>query len=253
MRADGRANDELRPLSLELDFTDVPEASVLVRSGRTIVWCVASVDEDVPRWMKYERRGEGWVTAEYEMLPGSTSPRSRREGRRGQVGGRTQEIQRLVGRSLRAVTDLHALGERTITIDCEVLQADGGTRTAAITGGFVALTLACSRLVDRGLLDSLPLRDTIAAISAGIVDGEARLDLPYVEDAAAEVDMNIVMTGSGKFVELQGTGEEAVFDDHQLRELLRLGRKGIEEISRIQRDALPGTPAIEALFGEARG
>ncbi len=249
MRPDERQNDELRPITFELDFTEVPEASVIVRSGRTIVWCTASVEESVPRWMKYDRPGEGWVTAEYEMMPGSTSPRSRREGRRGNIGGRTQEIQRLIGRSLRAVTDLKALGERTITVDCNVLQADGGTRTASISGGFVALALACSRILDSGAIKRLPLKDSIAAISAGIVNGVALLDLPYVEDAAADVDMNIVMTGSGKFVELQGTGEEAVFDEAQLSQILRLGRKGIEEITALQRDALPDTPAMQELFG----
>ena len=249
MRADGRNADELRNITIELDFTEAPDASVLIRAGRTIVWCSASVEEDVPRWMKYEGTKKGWVTAEYEMLPGSTNPRGRREGRRGSVGGRTQEIQRLIGRSLRAVTDLEALGQRTINIDCDVLQADGGTRTAAITGGFVALALACGRMVEAGRLARMPLRTTIAAVSAGIVDGHPLLDLPYVEDAAADVDMNIVMTGGGKFVELQGTGEEAVFDERQLAELLRLGRKGIEELTLLQRAALPATPVFEALFG----
>lgn len=249
MRQDGRNNDELRHTTIQLDFTDVPDASVLIRAGRTIVWCSASVAEEQPRWMKYQGVDKGWVTAEYEMLPGSTNPRSSREGRRGNIGGRTQEIQRLIGRSLRAVTDLEALGKRTITVDCDVLQADGGTRTAAITGGFVALALACGRLVERGAIAKLPLRDTIAAISAGVVEGEGRLDLPYVEDVAAEVDMNIVMTGAGKFVELQGTGEEAVFDENQLRELLRLGRKGIEELTALQKATLPDAPVYQALFG----
>ena len=249
MRSDGRHADELRPFTIELDFTDVPDASVLVRAGRTIVWCSACVEEDVPRWMKQQNVKKGWVTAEYEMLPGSTSPRSSREGRRGNIGGRTQEIQRLIGRSLRAVTNLEALGQRMVTIDCDVLQADGGTRTAAITGAFVALAHACGKLVEAGKLDRLPLRDTVAAVSAGIVGDVALLDLPYVEDVAADVDMNIVMTGSGHFVELQGTGEEAVFDEQQLRELLRLGRKGIEQLSALQRDALPNTPLYEDLFG----
>lgn len=249
-RSDGRHPDELRPFSIQLDFTDVPDASVLVKAGGTVVWCVASVEESVPRWMKYEDGPDkGWVTAEYAMMPGSTSPRSRREGRRGEVGGRTKEIQRLIGRSLRAVVNLEALGPRTINIDCDVMQADGGTRTASITGAFVALTHACGKLVEAGKIDRLPLRDTVAAVSAGIVDGIGLLDLPYVEDVAADVDMNIVMTGRGHFVEIQGTGEEAVFDEQQLRELLRLGRKGIEQLSALQRDALPNTPLYEDLFG----
>ena len=252
MRQDGRQADELRTYSIELDFTDVPDASVLIRAGNTVVWCSASVDEDVPRWMKYDddKKGKGWVTAEYAMLPGSTSPRSRREGRRGSVGGRTKEIQRLIGRSLRAIVNLEALGPRTITLDCDVLQADGGTRTASITGAFVALALACGRLVEKGLIPSMPLRDTVAAVSAGVVGGKGLLDLPYVEDVAADVDMNIVMTGGGHFVELQGTGEEAVFDENQLRELLRLGRKGIEQLSALQRAALPDTPLYHDLFGD---
>ena len=250
MRHDGRNNDELRHVTIQLDFTEVPDASVLIRAGRTVVWCSASVEDTQPRWMKYQGVDKGWVTAEYEMLPGSTNPRSNREARRGNVGGRTQEIQRLIGRSLRAVTDLEALGKRTITVDCDVLQADGGTRTAAITGGFVALALACGRLVEKGALSKLPLRDTIAAVSAGIVEGVGLLDLPYVEDVAADVDMNIVMTGSGKFVELQGTGEEAVFDENQLRELLRLGRKGIEELTALQCASLPDAPVYQQLFGD---
>lgn len=248
MRTDGRQNDELRPFTIELDFTEVPDASVLVRAGSTVVWCSASVEEDVPRWMKQQGVKKGWVTAEYEMLAGSTNPRSRREGRSGRVGGRTQEIQRLIGRSLRAVTNLEALGQRTITVDCDVLQADGGTRTASITGAFVALAHACGKLVEAGKLDAMPLRDTVAAVSAGIVGGVAMLDLPYVEDAGADVDMNIVMTGAGSFVELQGTGEEAVFDEQQLSSLLALGRTGIARLSEIQRDSLPDTAVYRDLF-----
>ena len=248
MRSDGRQPDELRPFSIELDFTDVPDASVLVRAGRTTVWCSASVDDNVPRWMRNQAKPKGWVTAEYEMLPGSTKPRSRREGRSGKVGGRTQEIQRLIGRSLRAITDLEALGERTITIDCDVLQADGGTRTAAITGAFVALAHSLGKRVEAGELSRIPLRDTIAAVSVGVVDGKCLLDLPYVEDVAAEVDMNIVMTGSGKFVELQGTGEEAVFDEEQLAQLLKLGRIGINRLTDLQADALPSTAPYARLF-----
>ncbi len=248
MRSDGRQNDEIRPMTIELDFTDAPAASVLVRAGETVVWCAASVEDDQPRWMKRQGLEKGWVTGTYNMLPGSTTPRSRREGRRGSVGGRTKEIQRLVGRSLRAITDLEALGPRTITVDCDVLQADGGTRTASITGAFVAIAQACGRLIDEGTLAAMPFSDTLAAISCGIVNGEAMLDLPYVEDVAADVDMNIVMTGSGKFVELQGTGEEAVFDETQLRDLLRLGRKGCEELTELQRDALGDSPVYQELF-----
>ena len=248
MRPDGRRPDELRPVSIQLDFTDVPDASVLVRAGSTVIWVSACVQEEVPRWMKYQDGSKGWVTAEYEMLPGSTNPRSRREGRRGNISGRTQEIQRLIGRSLRAVTDLEALGERTITIDCDVLQADGGTRTASITGAFVALAHACGKLVEAGKLKKMPFRDTVAAVSAGVVKGEAVLDLPYVEDSIADVDMNIIMTGAGKFVELQGTGEEAVFDETELASLLGLGRTGITELTRIQRDALPNLPIYRDLF-----
>lgn len=248
MRKDGRKNDEIRPMSIELDFTDTPAASVLVRAGETVVWCAASLEDDQPRWMKRQGLKKGWVTGTYNMLPGSTTPRSRREGRRGSVGGRTKEIQRLVGRSLRAVTDLEALGPRTITLDCDVLQADGGTRTASITGAFVALVQACGKLVQDGELDALPFRDTVAAISCGIVDGQALLDLPYVEDVGADVDMNIVMTGSGSFVELQGTGEEAVFDEVQLRDLLRLGRKGCEELTELQLAALGDSPMYQELF-----
>lgn len=247
-RPDGRRADQLRPFSIQLDFTEVPDASVLVRAGSTMVWCSACVEDEIPRWMKAQKISKGWVTAEYEMLPGSTNPRSRREGRRGGVGGRTQEIQRLIGRSLRAVTDLEALGERTISLDCDVLQADGGTRTAAITGAFVALAHACGKLVDAGKLKKMPFRDTVAAVSAGVVGGAAVLDLPYVEDSAADVDMNIIMTGAGKFVELQGTGEEAVFDEDELASLLRLGRVGIAELTRIQRDALPNTPTYRDIF-----
>lgn len=250
MRPDDRQADDLREYSIELDFTEVPHASVLIRAGKTVVWCSASVEDDVPRWMKRDGTKKGWVTAEYEMLPGSTSPRSNRSGRRGQVGGRTQEIQRLIGRSLRAVTNLEALGQRTVTIDCDVLQADGGTRTAAITGAFVALAHACGKLVEAGKLDTMPFRDTVAAVSAGIVNGVAVLDLPYVEDVAADVDMNIVMTGGGYFVEIQGTGEEAVFEESQLRELTRLGRKGIMQLSAMQRAALPDTPTYRDLFGD---
>ncbi len=239
-RHDGRTPEQLREVSIETNFTENPDASVVVRFGRTTVWCAASVVEEQPRWMKYSDGNEnkGWVTAEYDMLPGSTNPRGRRDGRRGSVSGRTQEIQRLIGRSLRAITDLDNLGPRTIYLDCEVLQADGGTRTASITGAYVALAIALKRLEARGELDSIPLRNSVAAVSCGIVNGAALLDLPYIEDVAADVDMNIVMTGDGKFVEVQGTGEEATFDETQFAELLRLAKIGIAELTKLQNDAI---------------
>ncbi len=235
MRPDGRANDELRPVSFVRDFTDMADGSVLVSFGRTRVLCTASIDDDVPRWMR--NSGKGWVTAEYSMLPGSSSERIRRR-----TSGRDQEIQRLIGRSLRGVCDMEALGERSITVDCDVLQADGGTRTASICGGYVALHDALTRLVMAGQLASLPLVDECAAISVGVVDGECRLDLPYIEDAGAEVDMNVVMTGSGGFVEVQGTAEGAVFARDQLNTLLDLAAGGIGEIVKAQRDAVADPP-----------
>lgn len=236
-REDGRADNELRSITIQTGFTDVPMGSVLIRAGSTVVMCTASVDEEVPRWMRYEDGPErGWVTAEYNMLPGSTAPRGRRE--RNRVGGRTMEIQRLIGRSLRAATDLEALGPRTITLDCEVLQADGGTRTASITGSFVALALACGKLIEQGKLEKLPFKTNVAAISCGIVDQTAVLDLPYVEDAAADVDMNVIMTGDGKLIEVQGTGEESTFTRAQLNELLDLAEHGVKELTRIQFAAL---------------
>ena len=235
MRPDGRANDELRPVSFQRDFTDMADGSVLVGFGRTRVLCTASIDDDVPRWMRDS--GEGWVTAEYNMLPGSSPERIRRR-----VSGRDQEIQRLIGRSLRAVCDMSLLGEQSITVDCDVLSADGGTRTASICGGYVALHDALSRLVNAGQLAQHPLTDACAAVSVGIVDGECRLDLPYVEDAGAEVDMNVVMTGSGGFVEVQGTAEGAVFGRGQLDTLLDLAAGGIATIVEHQREAVSIPP-----------
>lgn len=234
MRPDGRAAaDQLRPLSFERDFTDMADGSVLVKFGRTHVLCTASVDDDVPRWMRGS--GQGWVTAEYNMLPGSSPERIRRR-----TSGRDQEIQRLIGRSLRAVCDLTLLGERSITVDCDVLQADGGTRTASICGGYVALHDAITRLG----VETHPLTDECAAISVGIVDGECRLDLPYVEDVAAEVDMNVVMNGSGALIEVQGTAEGVAFDRRQLDTLLDLAAAGISQITEAQRAlvAMPPTP-----------
>ena len=227
MRPDGRAPDELRPVHFERDFTDMAEGSVLVSFGRTRVLCTASVDDEVPRWMR--GTGTGWVTAEYAMLPGSSPERIARR-----VSGRSQEIQRLIGRSLRAVCDLAAMGELSITVDCDVLQADGGTRTASICGGYVALHDALARRVLRGQLEVNPLTDVCAAISVGIVNGECRLDLPYAEDAGAEVDMNVVMTASGRFVEVQGTAEGLPFSRGELDELLALAEAGIKEITSLQ-------------------
>ncbi len=231
-RPDSRENNELRTLTFERDFTDMADGSVLVKFGRTHVLCTASVEEDVPRWMR--NTGKGWVTAEYNMLPGSSPERIRRR-----QSGRDQEIQRLIGRSLRAVVDMKKLGERSITVDCDVLQADGGTRTASICGGFVALHDAVTRL-DIG---KDPFTDTCAAISVGIVDGEARLDLPYIEDSTADVDMNIVMTGSGNLIEVQGTAEGKVFSRNQLNELLDLGELGISQITDAQKSLLASPPA----------
>lgn len=246
-RHDGRSPDEIRPFTIEPGFTDTPEASVLTRCGNTILWCSASVEDRQPRWMDRDSE-KGWITADYNMLPASTSPRSRREGRRGSVGGRTMEIQRLIGRSLRAVADLDALGPRTIRLDCEVLQADGGTRTTAITGAFVALALACGKLVDDGLIKKIPLRHTVAAISVGVVEGKALLDLPYVEDVNADVDMNVVMTGNGRFIEVQGTGEEATFSGDELDALLKLARKGVNDLTALQKSTLPDKPIYQNLF-----
>jgi ribonuclease PH len=230
-RADGRQNDQLRPITITRNWLDHPAGSVLVEFGRTRVLCVASASQGVPRWRKDS--GLGWVTAEYAMLPGSTHERSDRESMKGRVGGRTHEISRLIGRSLRAVIDYKALGENTINLDCDVLQADGGTRTASITGAYVALADACAKLgVSRALTGS------VAAVSVGIIDGVPRLDLPYEEDSRAETDMNIVMTGAGKFVEIQGTAEAAAFDRAELDALLALGEQGCAELTRLQNEAL---------------
>jgi ribonuclease PH len=236
MRGDGRAPDALRHVELALDFTDNPMGSVLCSMGRTRVLCTVCVEDGVPRWL--QGAGQGWVTAEYSMLPGATDTRSQREAVRGKQSGRTLEIQRLIGRSLRAVVDVQALGERTLQIDCDVLQADGGTRTAAITGAYTALARACGRLVAAGKLSALPLRDSVAAVSVGIVAGEALLDLPYEEDARAEVDMNVVATGSGELVEIQGTGEGTTFSRAQLDRLTDLALAGIAGLTRIQASAL---------------
>jgi ribonuclease PH len=236
MRRDGRSADVLRDLVLVPDFIDNPLASVLCSMGRTRVLCTVSEEQSVPRWMK--GRGEGWVTAEYSMLPAATDTRNDREAARGKLSGRTMEIQRLIGRSLRAVVDMRTLGERTLWIDCDVLQADGGTRTASITGAYVALALACRRIHARGDLARDPLRDSVAAISVGLVDGEILLDLPYEEDMRAEVDMNVVATGQGRFIEVQGTGEGGTFSPEQLNGLTQMALYGIEQITRIQQKAI---------------
>lgn len=235
-RLDGRAFDQLRPVTITRGWLDHAEGSCLVEFGKTRVLVAASVTEGVPRWRKGS--GLGWVTAEYEMLPRSTNTRSDRESRRGKVGGRTHEISRLIGRALRAVIDYEALGENTIVIDCDVLQADGGTRTASITGAYVALADAVAWLRERNLLAGEPLKDSLAAISVGVIDGVAMLDLPYEEDSRAEVDMNIVMTGSGRLIEVQGTAEGEPFDRALLNQLLDLGEAGCAELTRLQRDAL---------------
>ena len=230
-RPDGRGNDELRPVDAELGFQEWAAGSILFSMGKTRVLCAASVSDDPPRWLR--GTGKGWVTAEYSMLPASTNERSFREVNKGRPGGRTQEIQRLIGRALRSVTDLRAMGERMITIDCDVLQADAGTRTASITGGCVALAVAL-----RGLDLEHVLRDSVAAVSVGIVDGEPRLDLCYEEDAGADVDFNVVMTGSSALVEVQGTAEGAPFSRGDLDAMLDLATSGIDELTGIQRALL---------------
>jgi ribonuclease PH len=242
VRADGRAPDELRPITITRRFLTAGEGSVLVEFGSTKVLCVASFTEGVPRWRKGS--GEGWVTAEYSMLPRATDSRSDRESVRGKVGGRTHEISRLIGRSLRAIIDVSALGENTIVLDCDVLQADGGTRTAAITGAYVALADAVEwaqgkRLVKPG---RTVLTDSVSAVSVGIIDGVPMLDLPYVEDVRAETDMNVVVTGSGTFVEVQGTAEHAPFDRAELDALLDLAVAGTARLSALQTAALAAAP-----------
>ncbi|MEX0754863.1 MAG: ribonuclease PH [Actinomycetota bacterium] len=238
VRPDGRGPDELRPVSYELGFQEWAEGSVLFEMGRTRVLVSASVEDQAPRFLS--GTGKGWVTAEYSMLPRATMERTRREVSRGRPSGRTQEIQRLIGRSLRAVTDLTALGDRTITIDCDVLQADAGTRTASITAGYLALALALRGLRERGELTADPLRDAVAAVSVGIVGERAVLDLAYEEDADADVDFNVVMTGAGALVEVQGTAEGEPFSRAQLNELVDLAESGIGQLVQLQRAALEG-------------
>lgn len=238
MRPDGRSPAELRPVSIELDFMPNAEGSVLIRVGNTRVICAASYEERVPPWLR--GKGNGWVTAEYSMLPRATNERTQREASRGKIGGRTHEIQRLIGRALRATVDMAKLGERMITVDCDVIGADGGTRTASITGAWVALALALRKYFDPADAKTWPLTGQIAAVSVGIVDGVAVLDLPYVEDSRAEVDMNVAMTTAGGFVELQGTAEGRPFDRAQLEALLALADGGIRTLFDAQRAALAG-------------
>lgn len=236
MRHDGRQPDELRPITVQRHFTGSVPGSVLIKAGRTTVLCTASVDEDLPPWMKKNPNPSGWVTAEYNMLPGSTSPRKQRE--RSKVDGRTNEIQRLIGRSLRAVVDFAALGPRMITIDCDVLEADGGTRTLSITGGFIALVDSLAALKSVLPTDRPVLKSSIAAISVGIVNGQVVADLDYVEDKDAGVDMNVVMTGEGEFVEVQGTAEGTPFDRKRLDLQLNLAEQAIARLTQIQRETL---------------
>jgi ribonuclease PH len=237
MRFDGREALQLRPIHIEIDYLKHPEGSVLISVGDTKVICTASIEERVPPFMRGE--GKGWITAEYSMLPRATGQRNIREAAKGKVSGRTMEIQRLIGRALRAVVNLEAIGERTVWIDCDVIQADGGTRTASITGAYVAMVLALNKLSKQKKLSAYPITDFLAATSVGILaSGEAVVDLNYVEDSAAHVDMNVVMTGNGEFVELQGTGEESTFSYSQLHELLKAAQEGIMELFEAQKAAL---------------
>jgi len=236
MRPDGRRVDELRKITISRNFLKTAEGSVLIEMGETKVICTASIEEKVPMFLRDKKKG--WITAEYSMLPRATSVRTARESAKGRVGGRTHEIQRLIGRTMRSVVDLKALGERTIWLDCDVIQADGGTRTASITGAFVALKSAIEYALENKIIETDPILDYVTAVSVGIVDGEPRLDLSYLEDSTAEVDMNIVMTGSGKFIEIQGTAETDPFDRDQLLRLLDLAGSGIKEIISLQKNVL---------------
>lgn len=249
MRPDGRKAGELRPVQITRSYLKYPEGSVLITVGDTMVLCTATLEESVPPFRK--GRGEGWVTAEYAMLPRSTEIRSMRESR-GRINARSLEIQRLIGRSLRGVVDFSAMGERTIRLDCDVIQADGGTRTAAVTGSFVALVEAFILMKERGLVDMLPLKDYLAAVSAGLVDGNLLLDLDYREDAVASVDLNVVMKGSGEMVEIQGTAEEGSFDRQELDRLLDLAAAGIGELIEKQREAL-GEAAVSLIDSARKG
>jgi ribonuclease PH len=235
-RIDGRKEGQMRPVEIEPGYLRNAEGSALISVGGTRVICAASVEEKVPHFMR--GKGSGWVTAEYAMLPRSTHTRTPRESSKGKVGGRTHEIKRLIGRSLRAVTDMEALGERTVWIDCDVIEADGGTRTASITGAFVALCLALEKIRGEGLIDTIPVRDHLAAISVGVVEGEILLDLCYDEDSRADVDMNVVMTGGGKIVEIQGTAEKEPFSWNRLETMTHLAKKGIADLVGVQKKVL---------------
>ncbi len=238
MRSDGRKPDEMRTVVIERNYTKFAQGSVLIQVGNTKVICTASIDEGVPPHKR--NTGQGWITAEYSLLPGSTPNRVFRESSRGKVGGRTHEIQRLIGRSMRAVVDLSALGERTIWIDCDVIQADGGTRVASITGGYVALADAINWLKENVEIIGEPLLGSVAAVSVGVVDGVPVLDLNYEEDVSAHVDMNIVLTGEGEYIELQGTAEKQTFSEDELAQMLAQAKKGISELTRIQKQVLEG-------------
>ncbi|MCF6138136.1 ribonuclease PH [Pseudalkalibacillus berkeleyi] len=246
MRTDGRTSDQLRNIHIETDYTKHPEGSVLISIGDTKVICNASIEERVPPFMR--NQGKGWIAAEYSMLPRATEQRNIRESSKGKVSGRTMEIQRLIGRALRSVVDLNQIGERTCWIDCDVIQADGGTRTASITGAFVAMAIAFNRLIERGVIKKMPIREFIAATSVGVAPEKGEiLDLCYLEDSKAHVDMNVIMTSEKEFVELQGTGEEATFSYKQLQTLLELADKGITELIEHQKEALGD---IQHLIGE---
>lgn len=246
-RIDGRASNELRPISMNDHYLIHPEGSVLIEVGNTKVICTATIEEKVPSFLRGQ--GKGWITAEYSMLPRATAERTQRDAARGKINGRTMEIQRLIGRALRAIVDLEALGERTIWIDCDVIQADGGTRTASITGAFVALTQALAKLHEETPFQKFPIVDFLAATSVGILDGIGPiLDLNYAEDSEAKVDMNLVMTGSGRFVEIQGTGEEATFSRDELNMLLDLGEKGIRQLIEFQKSILGDTSSLIGYF-----
>lgn len=248
MRANGRNGDELRPMNLTTGVNKYAEGSVFIEVGDTKVICTASVEERVPPFMKGQ--GRGWVTAEYSMLPRATHTRNQREAARGKLGGRTMEIQRLIGRALRSVVDLQALGERTVTLDCDVIQADGGTRTTSITGSFVAMAIAINKIAEQHKLQRFPITDFLASVSVGVVGGQPLLDLNYEEDSKAKVDMNLVMTGGGKFVELQGTGEESPFDRKELDLMLALGEQGILQMIERQKEVL-GPIALKIGTGQA--
>jgi ribonuclease PH len=240
MRIDGREPKELRPLSITPSYIKTADGSVLIEVGDTKVICTAKLEERVPPFLR--NTGKGWITAEYGMLPGSSQVRIGRESARGKIGGRTHEIQRLIGRSLRAIADLKSLGERTIWIDCDVIQADGGTRTASITGAYVALVEAVRRWLNKGIIDVDPIREAVAAVSIGIIEGKILLDLAYEEDSRADVDMNFVMTGSGKFIEVQGTAESAPFTKKQMERMAEMAQEGIRELLRAQKKILAAIP-----------